>query len=62
MLPDGFTLSPLVATLMFVLAIIAGYQYRRIWKTDGAAWKAWLYGLTAGGCLLALGFLPVTNG
>jgi len=48
-----------VATALFALAVVAGYQYRKNWKVEGPAWKAWLYGVTAGGCLILLAFVPV---
>lgn len=56
---DLATLSPLQATLLFVVAVIAGYRYRRVWKTEGPAWQAWLFGLIAAACLLSVAFLPV---
>ena len=58
----SMTLTPLIATLLFVLAVIAGYRYRRVWKTAGPAWQAWLFGSVAALCLLALGFLPLDAG
>ncbi|MEL6197977.1 MAG: hypothetical protein AAFT19_09030 [Pseudomonadota bacterium] len=59
---SGLTLTPFLATAIFVVACIAGYRYRRVWKTDGPAWQAWLFGLIAAGCLLSLGFLPLDTG
>lgn len=56
---DLATLSPLQATLLFVVAVIAGYRYRRVWKTEGPAWQAWVFGLIAAVCLLSVAFLPV---
>lgn len=53
-------LSPLVATALFVTAVLAGHRYRRVWKTEGPAWRAWLYGSVAGLCLLALALIPMT--
>lgn len=58
-MPDGITLSPLAATAIFVVAVIAGYQYRRIWKAEGPRWQLWIAGLTAAICLLTVAFLPV---
>ncbi|MFV0491845.1 MAG: hypothetical protein ACK5M4_08500 [Pseudorhodobacter sp.] len=52
-------LSPLLATILFVIAVFAGYRYRHVWKSEGPAWQAWLFGLTAAACLLALAFLPM---
>ncbi|WP_424942095.1 hypothetical protein [Aliiroseovarius crassostreae] len=56
------TLTPLLATTIFVLACLCGYQYRRVWKQEGPRWQLWLYGaLTAAG-LLVLGFVPLEAG
>ncbi|MEC7764937.1 MAG: hypothetical protein VX874_23740 [Pseudomonadota bacterium] len=58
--PD-LTLTPITATILFVIACIAGYGYRRVWKAEGARWKLWAYGLVAAGLLLTLGFVPLTT-
>ncbi|MEM9708013.1 MAG: hypothetical protein AAF871_04420 [Pseudomonadota bacterium] len=55
-------MSPAAATAIFVLAVLAGYRYRRVWKTEGPRWQAWLFGAVAGICLLALGFFPLDIG
>ncbi|MEM1300182.1 MAG: hypothetical protein AAGH68_12995 [Pseudomonadota bacterium] len=55
-------LSPLLATGIFVIACWAGYGYRRVWKAEGPKWQLWVYGLLAAGCLLTVGFVPVTSG
>ncbi|UUX49298.1 hypothetical protein NUH88_18080 [Nisaea acidiphila] len=57
-----FYLTPITATVLFVVAVISGYRYRRVWKTEGPAWQAWLYGSIAAGALLSLGFLPLKGG
>ncbi len=59
---EGFFLTPLTATLIFVVAVIAGYRYRRVWKAEGPRWQLWLFGLIAAICLLAVGFLPLKPG
>lgn len=59
-MPDQF-LTPLVATIIFVIACLAGYGYRRVWKAEGARWKLWVYGLTAAIALLVLGFTPLAT-
>ncbi|MEO0551419.1 MAG: hypothetical protein AAFZ91_15995 [Pseudomonadota bacterium] len=59
MFTNGIALSPVVATALFVLAVVAGYQYRKVWKTEGPAWKAWLFGSIAGLCLSIVAFLPL---
>lgn len=48
-----------VAVTLFVIAVIAGYRYRRTWKAEGALWQLWLFGLIAALCLLSLAFLPI---
>lgn len=53
------TLSPVLATALFVIAVIAGYRYRATWKAEGPRWALWLYGAVAAVCLLTVGFLPV---
>lgn len=52
-------LTPITATSIFVVAVLAGYRYRRTWKADGPRWQLWVSGIIAAGCLLALGFLPI---
>ena len=59
---DGFFLTPLSATAIFVVAVIAGYRYRRVWKAEGPRWQLWLFGLIAAACLLTVGFLPLKAG
>ncbi|MDE4132457.1 hypothetical protein PXK00_05005 [Phaeobacter sp. QD34_3] len=56
------TLSPLIATVIFVLACLSGYQYRRVWKMEGPRWQLWLFGLLAAAGLLVLGFVPLSTG
>lgn len=56
------TLSPLAATSLFVIAALAGINYRRIWKADGPHWQLWLFGGVAAACLLTLGFVPIKAG
>ncbi len=53
------TLTPAVATVLFVVAVVAGHRYRRTWKADGPRWQLWVYGCIAAGCLLTVGFLPL---
>ena len=52
-------LTPTTATVIFVIAVLAGYRYRRIWKAGGSGWQLWVSGALAAGCLLMLGFLPL---
>lgn len=53
------TLTPFTATLFFVIACLAGYHYRRVWKAEGPRWQLWLSGVVAGVLLLILGFVPM---
>ena len=57
-----FALTPAWATALFVLAVIAGYRYRRVWKAEGPTWQLWVSGIIAAGCLLILGFVPLDTG
>ncbi|MEO0484755.1 MAG: hypothetical protein AAF092_02450 [Pseudomonadota bacterium] len=59
---NDMTLSPLVATMIFVTACLAGMRYRSVWKAEGPRWQLWVYGVTAAVCLLTVGFLPVEAG
>ncbi|MAC79673.1 MAG: hypothetical protein CML66_16610 [Rhodobacteraceae bacterium] len=58
---SDLTLSPVSATLLFVIACFAGYRYRTVWKTEGPRRQLWLYGVIAALSLLTLGFLPVVS-
>lgn len=56
------TLTPTIATLIFTLSCLAGYQYRRVWKAEGPTYQYWLFGVTAATGLLVLGFVPINTG
>ncbi|MBY6003043.1 hypothetical protein KUV62_03940 [Salipiger bermudensis] len=56
------TLTPASATVLFVIACLAGYRYRTVWKTEGPRWQLWLFGTVAAVLLLALGLLPMSEG
>lgn len=63
MLPFAdLTLTPAIATVLFAVAVIAGYRYRGTWKAEGPRWQLWLYGVIAAGCLLTLAFTPMAGG
>lgn len=62
MLFADLTLTPLSATVIFVVAVMAGYSYRRVWKTEGPRWQLWVFGSLAAICLLTVGFLPLETG
>ncbi len=55
----SLTLSPALATLIFCLTCLAGYRYRRVWKTEGPRVQYWIFGLLAATGLLTLGFIPI---
>ena len=59
MLASYLTLTPLTATVLIFLAVLAGNRYRRVWKADGPRWQLWLYGLLAAVALLTLAFVPM---
>jgi len=54
-----FTLTPTIATTVFVLTCICGYQYRRVWKAEGPTYQYWVFGVLAAAGLLLLGFVPI---
>ena len=56
---SDLTLTPAVATIIFVLACLCGYRYRRVWKAEGPRWQLWLFGAGAALGLLVLGFVPL---
>lgn len=53
-------LTPLTATVIFVIACLCGHSFRRVWKAEGPRWQLWLFGLLAAGGLLTLGFVPLS--
>ena len=56
---DTLFLTPLWATLIFCVTCLAGYQYRKVWKTEGPRYQYWVFGLIAASGLLVLGFVPI---
>lgn len=54
-----FTLTPALATGLFVIACLAGMRYRSVWKAEGPRSRLWLYGGIAAVALLVLGFVPM---
>ncbi len=58
---DPLTLTPLTATLLVVVMVICGRNFRLAWKnqTDGWQKRAWLYGLPAAASLMLLAFVPL---
>jgi 4-amino-4-deoxy-L-arabinose transferase-like glycosyltransferase len=53
------TMTPMIATVIFVLACLCGVQYRRVWKAEGPRLQLWIFGILAGAGLLILGFVPM---
>jgi len=56
---NDVVLSPMLATVIFCVTCLAGYRYRRVWKTEGPVYQYWLFGGIAASGLLLLGFVPV---
>jgi len=54
-----FVLTPLIATILFVIGCVAGYGYRRTWKAEGPRWRLWMYGVMAAAAFLTLAFVPL---
>lgn len=52
-------LPPTLALVLFVIAVLAGHSFRRVWKAEGPTWQLWLFGGLAGICLITVGFLPL---
>ncbi|MEM9898785.1 MAG: hypothetical protein AAF742_05350 [Pseudomonadota bacterium] len=59
MLSTNITLSPTLALILFVVGVLAGYKYRRVWKAEGPRAQLWVFGIIAAGCLLAVGLIPL---
>ncbi|MEM1174634.1 MAG: hypothetical protein AAGI27_07455 [Pseudomonadota bacterium] len=58
-MPDELTLPHTVALMLFVVAVIAGHRYRRVWKQKGSRREAWIYGLIAAVGLAAAALIPM---
>lgn len=61
MIANWFVLTPFHATILFVIAIVAGHQYRKFWKSGGPTWKLWISGLVAAACLLIVALIPLAT-
>ncbi|MEM9583980.1 MAG: hypothetical protein AAGA08_12765 [Pseudomonadota bacterium] len=59
MILSDLSLSPALATAIFCVTCLAGYRYRRVWKSEGPRHQYWLFGLIAAIGLLTLGFIPI---
>lgn len=58
---DNINITPFWATLLFVIAIIAGHLYRSNWKNEGPTWKLWLYGIISGTLLATIALIPIST-
>lgn len=58
---DTLTLTPLMATCIFVAACLCGHHYRSVWKAEGPRWKLWAFGLIAALGLAILAFVPMQS-
>lgn len=58
---EHLSLPPALATLIFLLVVICGHNFRKVWKEQPLGWqkRAWLFGVPAAVGLLALGLLPL---
>ena len=56
-LPDS--LPPMVALVIFVIGVVAGVQYRRVWKAQGPRAQLWIFGVVASVCLLTVALVPL---
>nr|WP_284377177.1 hypothetical protein [Amylibacter marinus] len=55
-----FTLTPALATLIFVIACYAGFSYRRTWKREGPRYQYWIFGALAAVGFAILAFVPMS--
>ncbi|RYH09759.1 hypothetical protein [Tropicimonas sp. IMCC6043] len=60
-MPDTLSLTPLTATLLFLVLVFSGRAFRQTWKAQAPGWRlrAWLYGTPALLGFLALALLPL---
>lgn len=54
-----FVLTPGLATIILMLSCLAGYQYRRVWKSEGPRYQYWVFGAIAASGILVLAFVPL---
>lgn len=56
-------LTPPLAALIFVVVVLCGHNFRKLWKQQPEGWqkKAWLFGVPAALGLLVLGFIPLKS-
>lgn len=56
---SGLTLSSPVATVIFVIACVAGVQFRRVWKEEGPRSQLWVFGLISAICFAVVALIPL---
>ena len=59
MLNSAISLPPTLALILFVIGVVAGIQYRRVWKAEGPTAQLWVFGVIAAACLLTVGLIPL---
>lgn len=58
---ENINFTSLLATLLFIIAVISGHLYRKNWKNEGPTWKLWLYGTISGGLMIMVAFVPISS-
>ncbi len=58
---DNINISPFIATLLFIIAVVMGHLYRKSWKNEEPIWKLWLYGGISGLLLMVVAFIPMAT-
>ena len=54
-----YSLPPVIALVIFVIGVVAGVQYRRVWKAEGSRTQLWIFGVVASVCLLTVALVPL---
>jgi len=59
----SMTLTPLSGTVLMLVLILCGRQFRETWKAQGPGWaiRAWAWGVPAALSFAALALLPLTH-
>lgn len=58
---ENLILTPFWATIIFCVACLSGFQYRRVWKAEGPRYQYWVFGIIAAVGLLTLAFVPLAT-
>lgn len=59
---SDFTLTPIIASVIFAISCLCGHHYRSVWKAEGPRWKLWVFGGIAAAGLVILAFVPLQPG